>query len=199
MANIGYARQQIGLYLKHFRINSMQPSVRTQVALGIALGIDQKRVSNIECGYDEPSIKIAAKWCEITGWYEGWDMLTHMYRLDPFSLAPVDPILNQDVSDAILNLKKQLIEAGEAIGALEKEEPKLKRMELKGVRPMSMSMQNHQKQLIDLIPAVKTLFYSLQRSGRANMGEVGSMWNNEAFREYVAMPKVEDLKTNMAL
>lgn len=75
----------------------------------------------------------------------------------------------------------------------------MKRMELKGVRPMSISMETHQKQLIDLIPAVKTLFYSLQRTGRANMGEVGSKWNNEAFREYVAMPKVEDLKTFMAL
>lgn len=67
MANKGYACEQIGLYLKHFRINSMKSSVRTQVSLGIALGIEQKKVSNIECGYYEPSLKLAAKWCEVTG------------------------------------------------------------------------------------------------------------------------------------
>jgi DNA-binding XRE family transcriptional regulator len=193
MANTAYARQQIGLYLKHFRLNAQDSSIRTQTGLGAVLGLDQKRVSNIECGYDEPSLKVAADWCRLTGWFEGWDLISHIYGLDPFGFVPVDPALNQSVSDALHNLRRQLKQALDAVEQLIEEEPAVSLAIRRGSYKPSQETKHHEKQVADLIPAVKTYFYSLEREKRSEMKEIGYMWNLEALTEQVAMPRIDQL------
>ncbi|MGG3012253.1 hypothetical protein ABEO98_22565 [Brevibacillus parabrevis] len=193
MANTAYARQQIGLYLRYFRLNSYDHSCKTQVGLGAVIGLDQKKISNVECGYDEPSLQVAAEWCKATGWYEGWDLISHVYGLDPFGFVPVNPILNQDVAKALHNLKRQMKQAREAIDLLIDEEPEIDLAVRRGTYQMDATTKNLKKQVADLIPAVKTYFYALEREDRAAMREIGAMWNNEALSEQVAMPKISQL------
>lgn len=194
MANTAYARQQIGLYLRYFRLNSYNHSCRTQVGIGAIIGLDQKRISNIECGYDEPSLQVAAEWCKATGWYEGWDLISHVYGLDPFGFVPVDPALNQDVAKALHNLRRQLKQAREAIDCLIDEEPEIDLAVRQGNYRMDPSQKNQTKQIADVIPAIKTYFYALEREHRAEMRDIGAMWNNEALAERVAMPRINQLE-----
>lgn len=198
MANTAYARQQIGLYLRYFRLNSYNHSCRTQVGIGAVIGLDQKRISNIECGYDEPSLQVAAEWCKATGWYEGWDLISHVYGLDPFGFVPVDPALNQDVSDALHNLRRQLKQALDAIEKLIDEEPAVNLAIRRGSYETNQVMKINKKQVADLIPAVKSYFYALERENRAEMREIGYMWNLEALAEQVAMPKIDQLESVVA-
>jgi len=200
MANTAYARQQIGLYLKEFRINSYDPSLRTQSGLGSVLDITQKQVSLIECGLTEAPVQLAARWCKETEWFEGCDLLSHIYGLDPFGFVPVDPGLNQNVSEALHNLKRQLKQALEAVDKLIEEEPGTNIAIRHGTYTLTSELKECIKEVADLIPAVKTYFYASERQDRAHMREIGSMWNIEALDDRVAMPGIENFaSTTLAL
>ncbi|WP_019123779.1 helix-turn-helix domain-containing protein [Brevibacillus massiliensis] len=193
MANKAYLRQQLGLYLKHFRINSYDHSLRTQSDLGAALGITQKQVSLIECGLSEPSVQLAAEWSKKTGWFEGCDLVTYLYGLDPLELVPVDPQLNQSVSEALHNLRRQLRQALEAVEQFVDDEPEVALAIRRGGYTVDPLTKFNEKQIADLIPAVRTFFYAAERQNRTDLQEICSMWNVEALAEQVAMPKIDQL------
>jgi len=196
MANTAYRRQQVGQYLRYFRVHSYDERYRTQTELGKVLGLSQKQVSLIENGLLEPTLQAAAGWCRITGWHEGWQLISHMYHLDPLDVVPVHPELNSSLASTILNLEKQLREAQEAL-------EELKRI-WQARRPgreleVSRYLLEHKKQIFDLIPAVESLLIAAEREAGVPLEEVARVWNQHVLDEGIAMPRLEELEPALAV
>lgn len=199
MANKAFCMRNFGEYLRHYRVNNPNPNMRTQIQIAKRLNLDPKKVSKVECGDIEPDIALAAQWCIALEWYEGCDLLTHAYGLDPLGFVPVDPELNQNVSETLHNLRRQLRQALESVEELIDHEPVSNRAARRGTYKLTTEAKNHIKEVADVIPAVKSYLYAAERENRAEMREIGRMWNNEALSGQVALPRVDQLEPALAV
>ncbi|WP_063334560.1 helix-turn-helix domain-containing protein [Bacillus subtilis] len=159
----------------------------TQFQLGQLLGgKDQRYVSDVENGLSTLTPELCIKWFEVCGAYEHIDLVHYLFRLHPRATAPVDPALNVSPSKALINFMKQTkesIEAAENIALwLANERPG--RVE---ALPMS-----DLKEILDLGPAIDTLFYALSRSHGLKMQELAEKWTRKALMDQVAMSKQEE-------
>ncbi|MED4783469.1 hypothetical protein [Brevibacillus choshinensis] len=198
MANRAFSMGNFGEYLRHYRVNNPNPNMRTQIQVATHLRIDPKKVSKVECGEIEPDIALAAEWCIALEWYEGCDLLSHAYGLDPLGLVPVDPALNQNVSETLHNLRRQLKQALAAVEELIDNEPVANRAAMRGTYQLTTEAKNYIKEVADVIPAIKSYLYAADREDRAEMREIGRMWNIEALTEQVAMPRIDQLEPAVA-
>ncbi|MCY9195993.1 helix-turn-helix transcriptional regulator [Bacillus atrophaeus] len=159
----------------------------TQFQMGKLLGNkDQAYVSNIENGLITLTPDLCIKWFEKCGAYEHIDLVHYLFRLHPTAAAPIDPALNESASSAVINMVHQLEEALQATKHLAKwlvNDRPARKEEL----PMADI-----KQIFDLIPANKTLIYSLVRNHGLKMNELADRWTRKALVDQVAMAKQEE-------
>ncbi|NPC91186.1 helix-turn-helix transcriptional regulator [Bacillus sp. WMMC1349] len=158
----------------------------TQFQMGRLLGKkDQSYVSNVENGLVTLTPDLCIKWFEACEAYEHIDLVHYLFKLHPVAAAPIDPALNESVSTAVINMVHQLEEALQATKHLAqwvaRDRPG---------RTEDLPM-NDIKQIFDLIPANKTLIYSLSRSHGLNMKELADRWTKKALMDQVAMRKKE--------
>lgn len=189
MANRLYSKEQIGLYLRYFRENSHVPDYQKQSALGRALGISQKRMSHIENCLCAPDLEIVLRWCTLTGWHEGREMALYMYDVTPMALPPITPELNQRYIDSLINLKEQLMHAMESVDA-SIENYNSRRP---GQAFSFINLMPEKKEIVDLIPAVKTVLYSAEREFGFDIPEVMRTWIQESLADGLTMPRLDEL------
>ncbi|MCY7952203.1 helix-turn-helix domain-containing protein [Bacillus inaquosorum] len=159
----------------------------TQFQLGRLLGgKDQRYVSDVENGLNALTPELCIKWFEACGAYEHIDLVHYLFKLHPTAAAPIDPALNRSASNAVINMIHQLEEAIQATKHLSRW--------LANDRPgRSEDLPlGDIKQIFDLIPANKTLIYSLVRSHGLNMQELADKWTRKALMDQVAMSKQEE-------
>ncbi|WP_143018935.1 helix-turn-helix domain-containing protein [Natribacillus halophilus] len=189
--NTYYRRGNLGLWLRHFRLNSRNPSITSQTTLARKLFLEQKQISKIELGEVEPRIETAAEWCSLTGWREGWDIIAHMYQLHPFAVPPVHPELSERLSDSIINMRQQLMTALESLDEIEKANNKrrpTRELDIDNV------FQQQIGDLFDLLPAVKSMMYAAERDIDLNIEEVTQKWTKGSVADQVVMPTMSQLE-----
>lgn len=158
-----------------------------QFQLGRLLGgKEQQYISDVENGLIKLTPKFCIKWFEACGAYEHIDLIHYLFHLHPTAAAPIDPALNESTSTAVINMTHQLEEALQAIKQLAKwiarDRPG---------RSAELPM-NEIKQIFDLIPANKTLIYSLSRNHGLNIKELADRWTRKALVDHVAMARKEE-------
>ncbi|MCY8035596.1 helix-turn-helix domain-containing protein [Bacillus sonorensis] len=159
----------------------------TQYHMGRLLGNkDQSYVSNVENGLVTLTPELCIKWFEACESYEHIDLVHYLFRLHPTAAAPIDPALNESASTAVINMIHQLKEALQATETL----GKWLARERPG-RSAELPM-NEIKQIFDLIPANKTLIYSLARNHGLNIKELADRWTRKALVDHVAMARKEE-------
>ncbi|SFP09534.1 helix-turn-helix domain-containing protein [Salibacterium halotolerans] len=192
--NTVYRKSNLGEWLRHFRVNSFDESVRSQQGLANRLHTDQKKISNIEHGA-EPRLEFASEWCKATGWHEGWDIVAHIYQLDPFSVPPIHQELSKRLSDAILNMKKQMLQAWKALEDLE--EVNNSRRPTKPVE-INHILKKDACDLFDLIPATKTILYSSERDIGLDIEDITSEWTMGCLSDDLIIPTLSELEKELA-
>ncbi|WP_027416493.1 helix-turn-helix domain-containing protein [Aneurinibacillus terranovensis] len=195
MANALYRRIEIGARLCRCRKNSYNEELCKQDALARILSTTQKHISNIENGYAEPDLKLAAKWCRVTGHYEEWLVIKNMYDLDVFSVPPIHFEFNQSFSSTIENLRKQLKEAVEALDEISK----IWNARRPGKGADVDRMIVYSKEQFDLIPAIESFFFAGEREAHMNPEEVARIWTQEALAKGITMPRMDELSGNNLL
>ncbi|KFI02044.1 helix-turn-helix transcriptional regulator [Bacillus spizizenii] len=161
----------------------------SQYQIGKVIGNrDQSYVSNVENGIFPLTPDLCIKWFEACGAYEHIDLVHFLFKLHPTAAAPIDPALNESASSAVINMIHQLEEALQATKHLARW--------LANDRPGRLDdlPMGDIKQIFDLIPANKTLIYSLVRSHGLNMQELADRWTRKALMDRVAMAKNEERK-----
>nr|WP_246407275.1 helix-turn-helix transcriptional regulator [Geomicrobium halophilum] len=177
--------------MRYFRINSRDSSIESQNALGKELHLDQKQISKIERGEVEPRIETSFKWCEITGWEEGQDIIAHMYELHPFAVPPVHPELSERLSDSIGNMRQQMMTAIESLNHIEKANNKRRPgrdLDIDDVLKKRISDQ------FDLMPAVKSMMYAAKRDIGLDIREINQMWTSGCVADQVVMPTMSQIE-----
>lgn len=169
-----YRKDSLGSVLKHFRVKSRKHTGGlSQGMLADKLFVAQQAVSRIELGLEIPTKEIIAKWVRVTGYEEGWDLYANMNNLHRFALPPIRPELNERFSETLLNMEEQLQEAMrglEILKSLQNQRIPGKPFEI--TPPFLSALQD----LIDLKPAVKSVFYATERDLKADTEEVFSNW-----------------------
>lgn len=193
--NTVYRRQNLGDWLRHFRLNSYNSAIRSQTDLANELFTEQKRISKIEQGEVEPRLELAARWCEVTGWHEGWDIISHMYQLDPFSVPPIHPELSRRLGDAIINMRRQIRQAEKALDDLEEANNSRR-----PTRPFEINniLKKDACELFDLIPATKTIMYAAERDIDLNIEEISREWTLSCLSDDLLVPTFDRLKRTLA-
>ncbi|GAA0463219.1 hypothetical protein GCM10008935_18580 [Alkalibacillus silvisoli] len=189
--NTYYRKSNFGEWLRYFRINSRDSSIESQSSLGKELHLDQKQISKIERGEVEPRIETAFKWCEITGWEEGQDIIANMYQLHPFAVPPVHPELSQRLSDSIGNMRQQMLTAIESLDHIERINNKRRPgrdLEIDDVLKKRIS------DLFDLMPAVKSMMYAAKRDISLDIKEINQMWTCRCVADQVVMPTLNQME-----
>lgn len=182
MSNTPYAIHNLNVEMRDIRIRTEF----SQVALGKAIGRTQKQMSEIENGYVNPTPELAIKWFSALGAYEHVDMVQYIFGLHPLASAPVDPRLNEDLDRALLNLKKQIKHALEAIDNIEDW--------ISELRPgcvADVPIRDF-KEIYDLGPAQKTTMYALNREFGVDLKLLTDKWAMKSFSTKVAMPRYEE-------
>ncbi|CAN2247604.1 helix-turn-helix domain-containing protein [Bacillus vallismortis] len=159
----------------------------TQFQLGRLLGgKDQRYVSDVENGLTTLTPELCIKWFDVCEAYEHIDLVHFLFKLHPTAAAPIDPALNESPSSAVINMLHQLEEALQAT-------KHLARWLANGRPGRSEDLpMGDIKQIFDLIPANKTLIYSLARSHGLSMQELADRWTRKALMDQVAMSKQEE-------
>ncbi|NTU28237.1 helix-turn-helix transcriptional regulator [Bacillus tequilensis] len=161
----------------------------SQYQIGKIIGNrDQSYVSNVENGIFPLTPDLCIKWFEACEAYEHIDLVHYLFKLHPTASAPIDPALNESASSAVINMIHQLEEALQATKHLARWLAN-DRPGRTGELPM-----NDIKQIFDLIPANKTLIYSLVRNYGLKMPELADRWTRKALMDQVAMSKQEERK-----
>ncbi|KKB72456.1 MULTISPECIES: helix-turn-helix domain-containing protein [Bacillus] len=158
-----------------------------QFQLGRLLGgKGQQYISDVENGLITLTPQLCIKWFEACEAYEHIDLVHYLFRLHPTAAAPIDPALNESASTAVINMIHQLKEALQATENLGKW--------LARERPGRAAELpiNEIKQIFDLIPANKTLIYSLARNHGLKIQEVADRWTRKALVDHVAMARKEE-------
>ncbi|MEH7103416.1 helix-turn-helix domain-containing protein [Bacillus velezensis] len=150
-------------------------------------GKDQRYVSDVENGFSKLTPELCIKWFEICEAYEHIDLVHYLFRLHPTAAAPIDPALNESASAAVINMVHQLEEALEATKHL----ARWLASDRPGRRAGELPMGDI-KQIFDLIPANKTLVYSLARGHGLKIQELADRWTRKALVDQVAMAKHEE-------
>ncbi|KAF6538636.1 helix-turn-helix transcriptional regulator [Bacillus sp. EKM208B] len=150
-------------------------------------GKDQRYVSDVENGFSKLTPDLCIKWFEACEAYEHIDLVHYLFKLHPTTAAPIDPALNESASAAVINMIHQLEEALQATRHL----ARWLANDRPGRQPEELPMADI-KQIFDLIPANKTLIYSLARSHGLNMKELAERWTRKALMSQVAMAKTEE-------
>ncbi|MGG1077656.1 MULTISPECIES: helix-turn-helix domain-containing protein [Bacillus] len=164
-----------------------------QYQIGILIGgKDQRYVSDVENGFSRLTPELCIKWFEACEAYEHIDLVHYLFKLHPTAVAPIDPALNESASAAVINMIHQLEEALQATKQLARW--------LASDRPGRSNdlPMGDIKQIFDLIPANKTLIYSLVRNHGLNMQELADRWTRKALMDQVAMSKQEERKAVFA-
>ncbi|WP_280146286.1 helix-turn-helix domain-containing protein [Bacillus amyloliquefaciens] len=183
MSNNPYNMDNLSTLLRIER----QRAKLSQYQMGKIIGKrNQSFISNVENGVFPLTPELCIKWFEACGAYEHIDLVHYLFRLHPTAAAPIDPALNESASAAVINMIHQLEEALQATRQLSRwltnDRPGRQSEEL----PMADI-----KQIFDLIPANKTLIYSLVRSHGLNMKDLADRWTRKALMSQVAMAKQE--------
>lgn len=188
MANTISSVNEIGILLSRCRKESYNRALTTQKALAIELGIDKKKMSDIENGYHIPRLELMAKWCTVTGHHEAWESIKFFYKLEPLATLPVHPEFNQSLSSGLINIQEEKPEAGEALEALQQ----IWNKRIPG-RPFdARGMVEHAKQLVDLIKASHTVLYAMERDCGLSLEEVARMWNQNAKAKGIVAPQITE-------
>ncbi|MCM3436809.1 helix-turn-helix domain-containing protein [Bacillus licheniformis] len=183
MTNNPYNRRNLPKLMKEVR----KRAGFAQYQLGNLIGgKDQRYVSDVENDLIRLTPELCIKWFEACGAYEHIDLVHYLFRLHPTAAAPIDPALNKSASTAVLNMIHQLEEALQATRHLAqwiaRDRPG---------RSAELPM-NEIKQIFDLIPANKTLIYSLARNHGLNIKELADRWTRKAIVDHVAMARNEE-------
>lgn len=159
----------------------------SQSQVGRLLGkYDQKSISAIEKGLVRLTPQFCIRWFEICEAYEHIDLVHYLFKLHPTASAPIDPALNESASTAVINMIHQL---REALHATEQLSEWIARDRPGRVAELPM---NEIKQIFDLIPANKTLIYSLVRNHGLEMKDLADRWTRKAILDHVAMARKEE-------
>jgi len=188
-----YSPSQIGTVLRVARERSCQVERRTKRYLSHALGITERRLTNIEEGHSIPPFELAIDWCRIVKDYTALDKIKHIYQV---GLPATDPRLLESVPDQLNNLVQQ---AEGAINAAEN----LKRMS-KDMRPgrsideqTRAELMKMAEEILDIKQAAEATLSSLRQNWDLDYEQVVKNWTREAISDYVIIPSVsyfEDLR-----
>lgn len=194
--NTVYSMFDVSDFLRHFRLNSYHPEVRTQVALATKLGRRQKDISNIENGVENPRLELIAEWCKVTGWYEGWKMIAHTYNLHPLAVPPIHPELSKDLGDAIINMRRQIKRAEEALDAIEEaynSRRPTRKFEIDNMFKLDA------REVFDLIPATETIMYAAERDVGLDITEINRLWTKSCIKDELLMPNISKMDKQLAV
>ncbi|QDI90247.1 XRE family transcriptional regulator [Salicibibacter halophilus] len=192
--NSYYSRKNLGSWLKHFRLNSQNPSISSQTTLARKLFLEQKQVSKIELGEVEPRLETAAEWCKLTGWREGWDIVANIYGLHPFAVPPVHPELSERLPESIMNARQQLTTALDSLDEIERAITKRrpnKNIDIDDIK-------NNFMDLYDLKPAIKSMMYAAERDIELNIDEVKDEWTAKSVANEVVLPNMAQMEKEKA-
>lgn len=190
MPNTAYARHNINEYMRRERIRANL----SQEQIGKLVGRTQRQVSDIENGYTEPAPALMVKWFGTVGSYEHIDLVHYIYQLHPLAGPPIDPRLNENLSNAILNLHKQMRDVLHRFDDIE--EWQLERRP--GQRGTEIDYEDW-KQIYDLYRSVQTIFYAAAREIGLDIRKVVNDWAAQAISDQVAMPRLEDMREEVAV
>lgn len=185
-----YKRIETGIRLQRCRMNSYNPALRSVTALAKELGRSTKWVKDIESGYTNPDLELAAKWCRITGHHEQWKAIKCAYSLESYAIPPIHPEFNQRYAEASINLRKQLNDALRALDELDKMWIDKKPGQPRDARPFVEPC----KQIMDVGPAWETLFIAMEREGGLSIEEVGRVWMQDALAKGILAPRIDVAK-----
>lgn len=137
--------------------------------------ITQRAVSYWENGHnDQLYADVIAGWFTLTGDRESWDAYEHMTGYDPLDVPPIHPSMNQRAMDTSHNLMQQMREAEDSLRdvmeLIRTEKRPGRTLELKGKANLLL------KQVFDVIPAVESFFYAMERETDVQIADVTSLW-----------------------
>ena len=181
-----YSPSQIGTVLRVARERSCQVERRTKRYISHALGITERRLTNIEEGHSIPPFELAVDWCRIVQDYTALDKIKHIYQV---GLPATDPRLLESVPNQLSNLIQQ------ATGAIEAAESLFKMS--KDMRPgrsmneqTTLEMINMAEEILDLKQAAEATLSSMRQNWGLDMEQVIKNWTQEAIADEVIIPSV---------
>lgn len=173
-------------FYPHYILNEIMRDDReaaglSQSTLGMAIGKTQKAVSDIENGYVNPAPETMIRWFTALKAYEHIDLVQYMYDLHPLAAIPIDPGLNDDAGDAIINLSIQIDEAEEKLRAIQ--------LWISNLRPRRISSIHTEdfQQVYDVYKALQTFLYASIREFNLDIGSITDSWSRKAISQCVAM------------
>ena len=198
MANKGYQSrlygpQSIGRILRIARERASQEERRTKRYMAEALGITVDRLTRMENGTAQISFEIAVEWCRIVEDDVALQKIEHIYLNE---LPPTDPRLLQNVTDQLVNFRRQAEEAIKAVDKL---------LEISLQQRPGKQMDKNQtedayryaEEILDTYQAAECVLKSMQDQWRLDIDRLKQSWILEAIAEGVVIPSVsayENLK-----
>lgn len=190
MPNTAYARHNINEYMRRERIRANL----SQEQIGKLVGRTQRQVSDIENGYVEPAPAHMVKWFAAIEAYEHIDLVHYLYNLHPLAGPPVDPRLNNNLPNAILNLHKQMRDVLQRFDELLEWQ-----IERRPGKARTEVNYEDWKQIYDLYRSVQTIFYAATREIGLDIQKVINDWANQAISDQVAMPRIDEAREEVAV
>lgn len=177
MSNKAYPRYILKSLMREDRIHAGLK----QEALGMMIHKTQHQMSDIENGIINPSIETMIRWFTETRAYEHIDLVHYLYNLHPLAAVPVTPELNDDTSDALINLQEQINEAEKSLESV--------RHWISNLRPRRMSAMhsNDWQQIYDVYRALQTFLYAGMREYDLDINDLTRSWSQKALVNGVAM------------